>query len=201
RASAGEGCSQRSYIVGNRALTSKTPSALTATTDGPPTSGRQTRAARVPEKPSSGKVIFSMRASEVMIVRDAAYGVLTTMRRNSTSNMLARKWRYWLLPPLGRNFGQGRPFKSGRRLRCVEGGDPDRRSRAWRPDRQGRIVREARCVAISGFGGGEPARLRSAGRRRAATWIFRFADLSQRCSRTAVHSHRAGRGNCCGGRS
>ena len=44
-ASAGAGASQRSRMVGNAALTSNTPSSRTATTDGPSTSGRQTRAA------------------------------------------------------------------------------------------------------------------------------------------------------------
>ena len=62
-ASAGDGDSQRSRIVANAALMSKTPSSLTATTEGPLTSGSQTRAARAPAKPSSGSVIASVKLS------------------------------------------------------------------------------------------------------------------------------------------
>ena len=45
---AASGASQRSREVAKAALTSKTPSARKATTDGPSTSGRQTRPARAP---------------------------------------------------------------------------------------------------------------------------------------------------------
>ena len=60
-ASAGEGISQRSRMVGKSALTSKIPSVLTATTDGPATSGRHTRPASAPPKPSSGNVFSSLK--------------------------------------------------------------------------------------------------------------------------------------------
>ena len=47
-AAAGSACSQRSRIVGKARETSTSPSARTATTEGPPSSGRQTRPARAP---------------------------------------------------------------------------------------------------------------------------------------------------------
>ncbi len=50
-------------MVGNAALTSKTPFSLTATTEGPLTSGRQTRAARAPAKRSAGSVAASLKFS------------------------------------------------------------------------------------------------------------------------------------------
>ena len=53
-------------MVGKSPLMSKTPSALTAATDGPPTSGRQTRPASAPAKPSAGSVVASDKASEAM---------------------------------------------------------------------------------------------------------------------------------------
>ena len=42
---------------------SKTPFSLIATTEGPLTSGRQTRAARAPAKPSAGSVVSSRKSS------------------------------------------------------------------------------------------------------------------------------------------
>ena len=54
---AGFSASQRSRSVGKAALTSKTPLSRTATTEGPPSSGRQTRPAKAPAKPSVGKVV------------------------------------------------------------------------------------------------------------------------------------------------
>ncbi len=56
RVAAGFSASQRSRIVGAAGVTSYTPSGRTATTAGPPTSGRQTRPARVARAASAGRV-------------------------------------------------------------------------------------------------------------------------------------------------
>ncbi len=75
RASAGSGVSQRSRMVGNRAVMSKTPSGLMATTAGPPErsrppdAGRQTRPASAPSVPSRGRVVVASRVRAVMACR------------------------------------------------------------------------------------------------------------------------------------
>src|SRR5205085_2695588 len=50
------GASQRWTMVGKSRETSNTPSARTATTEGPSQSGRHTRPARAPAVPSAGRV-------------------------------------------------------------------------------------------------------------------------------------------------
>ena len=60
RLPAGSPASHRSRMVGKLAVTSNTPSARIATTDGPSTSARQTRPASAPEKPSAGSVSIGL---------------------------------------------------------------------------------------------------------------------------------------------
>ena len=56
-------------MVGHRAVMSKTPSRLIATTAGPPMAGRQTRPASAPSVPSRGRVMVASRVRAVMACR------------------------------------------------------------------------------------------------------------------------------------
>ena len=63
KAVAGSVASARSRVVAKAALTSKRTPLRATTTDGPPTSGRQTRPTSAPARPSAGSVVAAVNST------------------------------------------------------------------------------------------------------------------------------------------